>query len=72
MRPINELSLDLTAQELLDLPDFNGFIEIEDINLGVFEQWVAPAPSTAPVALANDSEEIELTSEEIDALLEGR
>ena len=68
-----ELSLELTAQELLAPSAFTPSIEVDDIDL------IAPVvASTADEAANSDQEvqseaiELELTAEEIDAFLEGR
>jgi hypothetical protein len=77
MRPSIEVSIELTAQELL-APPSTGLVEVEDVcavDPGL--EAGCAAPNTAPArpagaASQNDSVEIELTAEQIDALLSGR
>lgn len=65
-----EISVNLTTQDLTQLPSPEGLTEIDDI--------CAVRPLEAPGAAANTEappvvyDEIELTPEEIDAMLEGR
>jgi hypothetical protein len=71
MRPTHEFTLELTAQELLDPPDLKSMFQPQGANLAQLSSEISPAPSLP----ANDEGgelEIELTSEEIDDLLEGR
>ncbi|MFL6577886.1 MAG: hypothetical protein ACJ8MR_14790 [Povalibacter sp.] len=70
MRPTHEFTLELTAQELLDPPDLNAMVRAPGkvIQIAHTERV---APSAAAVGPTSDVE-IELTAEEIDALLEGR
>lgn len=69
MRPSHEFTLELTAQELLDPPDLSTIAQSRDAQFTQITDDVAAAPS-AP--LERESElEIELTPEEIEALLEG-
>lgn len=69
MRPTTEFSIELTAQELVELPDDATFVAIDDLcqieDLGTQEQPVNTAPAIT------DEIEIELDAEEIDALLAG-
>lgn len=74
MQAIPEISIDLTAQELSD-PSTVTPIEVDDI--GEFD--LLPAPSTAAntdvapdLAADDDTVEIELTSEQMDAMLSVR
>lgn len=74
MHAIPEISIDLTAQELSD-PSTVTPIEVDDI--GEFD--LLPAPSTAAntdvapePAPDDDTIEIELTSEQMDAMLSVR
>ena len=69
-----EYSIDLTAQELLESPVLDELTEIDDIGaLDVLELPgnVANLDQPPPVAAisADDSIEIELSAQEIDALL---
>lgn len=68
-----EYSIDLTAQELLEVPVLEQFTEIEDIgapDLLELAANVANADRPSPVSCnADDSVEIELSAQEIDALL---
>lgn len=71
-----EISIDLTAQELLALPAPAGMVEVEDIcdvdPLLRTGSFVANADhARAASAYSADSVEIELTAEQMDALLEG-
>jgi hypothetical protein len=77
MKPSIEISIDLTAQELLAPPTFASMIEVEDIcdvdpllRTGSFVANELRADSTD--ASHDDSIEIELTPEQMDALLSGR
>lgn len=74
MQAIPEISIDLTAQELSD-PSSVTPIEVDDI--GEFD--LLPAPSTAAntdvapePAADDDTVEIELTSDQMDAMLSVR
>lgn len=75
MHAIPEISIDLTAQELSD-PSTVTPIEVDDI--GEFD--LLPAPSTAAntdvvapdLAADDDTIEIELTSDQMDAMLSAR
>ena len=67
-----EISIDLTAQELLTPPALDSMVEVEDVcdvdpllRTGAFA-----ANADAQPKASNDSIEIELSAEEIDALLE--
>lgn len=67
-----EYSIDLTAQELVESPVLDEMTEIEDIgDLDVFELDDVANLDQPPVAAirADDSIEIELSAQEIDALL---
>lgn len=68
-----EYSIDLTAQELLESPVLDEMTEIEDIcDLDVLELPADVANlDQPPIAAVNldDSMEIELSAQEIDALL---
>jgi hypothetical protein len=71
MRQTTEYSVELTTQELLTPPEASGLVEIED----VCEVNSAQAPGiVANTALPADGDpiEIELTAEEMDAMLQGR
>jgi hypothetical protein len=80
MQPSTEISIDLTAQELLDPPLPTDIVQFEDIGeidpalrTGAFTATataasVQQAPAE-PAAHPDDSVEIELTAEQIDALL---
>lgn len=68
MRPSHEFSLELTTQELLDPPDLTPVVEIADADLAALAAALIAPPSAA---VPHDEElEIELTAEEIEALLE--
>lgn len=74
MHAIPEISIDLTAQELNDPPTVTP-IEVDDI--GEFDPLPTPrtaANTDAVPALASDDEtvEIELTAEQMDAMLSVR
>ncbi|MFL6550593.1 MAG: hypothetical protein ACJ8OJ_18015 [Povalibacter sp.] len=71
MRPTHEFTLELTAQELLDPPDLNAMVRAPAGNVIQIAHTERVAPSAAAVGPTTDVE-IELTAEEIDALLEGR
>jgi len=71
MRPIHEFTLELTAQELLDPPDLKSMAQTHEANLAQLSAELSPAPSL-PAHEEDGELEIELTSEEIDALLDGR
>jgi hypothetical protein len=67
-----EYSIDLTAQELMESPVLDAMTEIEDIGaLDVFELDDVANMDQPPVAAISpdDSMEIELSAQEIDALL---
>jgi len=68
-----EISIDLTAQELLAPPAFDAMVEVEDVcdvdpllRTGAFAANVDQQP-----AATDESIEIELSADDIDALLEG-
>ena len=74
MHPSTEISIDLTAQELLTPPAPTGMIEVDDIcDIDPLRAPLAVAnvPHGCPMRAArnrvNDSVEIELTAEQIDA-----
>jgi hypothetical protein len=72
MRQPLEFSIELSAQELLAPPALEGFVEIEDICCVDTQEVAALAASTTPapaVCCDDDSVEIELTADEMDALL---
>jgi hypothetical protein len=81
MQPSTEISIDLTAQELLDPPLPTEIVQVEDIGeidpalrTGAFTATAAsvqqaPPEPTGPAADPDDSFAIELTAEQIDALL---
>jgi len=71
MRPTHEFTLELTAQELLDPPDLKSMFQPQGADLAHLSSDISPAPSQ-PAHEENGELEIELTSEEIDDLLEGR
>ena len=72
MRSSAEFSIDLSTQELLESPAF-GPVEVDDISS------IVPLPGTAADIVAHDrsysmqadSIEIELTAQQMDALLNG-
>lgn len=70
MRPTTEFSIELTAQELVHLPDDATLVAIDDLcrveNLRTHDEPVNTAPEVT------EEVEIELGADEIDALLEGR
>lgn len=69
MRQSLEISVELTAQELLDQPDASGLVRIHDIcRLKTMEVAGTPVNTALP-QIGQDEFEIELTPEEIDALL---
>jgi hypothetical protein len=70
MRPSHEFTLELTAQELLDPPDLSAMAPTSDAQFTKIANELAPAPSL-PMTDATSDLEIELTAEEIEALLEG-
>ena len=65
-----EVSLDLTAQDLLQLPEIEPVLEVDDI--GTIDPLLSTGSFVAntPTAPADDSIEIELTAEQMIALLE--
>lgn len=72
MRQPQEFSIELSAQELLTPPALEGFLEIEDMCCVDTQEVAALAASTIPapaVSCDDDSVEIELTADEMDALL---
>ncbi|HEY5808086.1 MAG TPA: hypothetical protein VIT67_08980 [Povalibacter sp.] len=71
MRQSIEIAVELTAQELLDQPDPTGFVEVHDI-CQVEEIKAASGPINVAATASDEAFEIELTAEEMDALLEGR
>ncbi|MGH8188445.1 MAG: hypothetical protein ACREUC_17950 [Steroidobacteraceae bacterium] len=77
MRPSIEVSIELAAQELLAPPSPTGMVEVDDI-CAVDPQLRAEStaantaePPARTTAHADDELEIELTPEQIDALLSG-
>lgn len=74
MRQPLEFSIELSAQELLAPPTLEGFVEIDDIccvdtlEVAALAADATPAPA---VSCDDDSVEIELTADEMDALLNG-
>jgi hypothetical protein len=76
MQPSAEVEIDLTTQELLDPPPLTSQIEVDDIGdidpllrTGSFVANAAAAPAADPLA-ADGSVEIELTADQMDALLD--
>ncbi|HKU13040.1 MAG TPA: hypothetical protein VJQ52_01520 [Steroidobacteraceae bacterium] len=68
MRASTEVSMYLTAQELLSLPEPTGMVEVDDI--GAVDPLPPARAANAPHAPADDSiVEIELTAEQIGELL---
>jgi hypothetical protein len=67
-----EVSLDLTAQDLLELPEVEPVLEVEDI--GSIDPLLSTGSFVAntPSAPSDDSIEIELTAEQMISLLEGK
>ncbi len=72
MRPTTEFSIELTSQQLLTPPDPAGFVEVDDICTLELADAHAGGANTAPAGDHYDLIEIELTAEEMDALLSGR
>jgi hypothetical protein len=77
MKPSIEISIDLTAQELLAPPSLVSMVEVEDIcdvdPLLRTGSFVANEMRAGAADVADDdSIEIELTPEQIDALLSDR
>jgi hypothetical protein len=76
MRPSIEVSIELAAQELLAPPSPTGMVEVDDI-CAVDPELKAGSPANLAeppahlAAHASDALEIELTPEQIDALLSG-
>lgn len=74
MRQSLEVSIELSAQELLAPPALEGFVEIEDICCVDTLEVTALAANATPapaISCDDDSVEIELTAAEMDALLGG-
>jgi hypothetical protein len=71
MRQSIEIAVELTAQELLDQPDPTGFVEVDDI-CQVGEIKTVSAPINVAVPASDEAFEIELTADEVDALLAGQ
>jgi hypothetical protein len=77
MRRSIEVSIELAAQELLAPPSPTGMVEVDDICAVDPELRAGSAaaniarPSASPTAHADEELEIELTPEQIDALLSG-
>jgi hypothetical protein len=77
MQPSTEISIDLTAQELLSPPELTDIVQVEDIGeidpalrTGAFTTTAASVQQAPADAVStDDSVEIELTAEQIDALL---
>jgi hypothetical protein len=76
MRSSTEISIDLTAQDLLSLPAPTAMVEVDDI--GAFDPLAtSPAASvssrsTALAMALDDTVEIELTAEQMDAMLSSK
>ena len=77
MQPSTEISIDLTAQELLSPPEPTEIVQVEDIGeidpslrTGSFTATAASVQQApADAGSTDDSIEIELTADQIDALL---
>jgi hypothetical protein len=69
-----ELSLELTAQELLAPPTVTASIEVEDIDSiePIIAATTANAANNEHAPYDEEAVELELKAEEIDAFLEGR
>jgi hypothetical protein len=73
MKPSIEISIDLTAQELLAPPTFSSMVEVEDIcDVDPLLRTGSFVANELRADVTDDSIEIELTPEQIDALLDGR
>lgn len=77
MRPSIEVSIELAAQELLAPPSPTGMVEVDDIcavdpQLRVGSTAANTEPPARAAAQVSDELEIELTPEQIDALLSGQ
>ena len=73
MKPSIEISIDLTAQELLAPPTFSSMVEVEDIcDVDPLLRTGSFVANELRADITDDSIEIELTPEQIDALLDGR
>jgi hypothetical protein len=70
MRASLEISIDLTAQDLLSLPDPTAMVEVDDIC--AFDPLPQAPAANMPQPAASDTVEIELTAEQIDAMLSGK
>lgn len=76
MKQSTEISIDLAAQELLAPPSLDAMVEVDDI--GTIDPLLSTGSFVANTGLHpappadDDSIEIELTAEQIDALLSGR
>ena len=68
-----EISIDLTAQDLLTPPTLDSIVEVEDVCAvdPLLNAKGAANADAAPAVALEDSIEIELTAEQMDALLEG-
>ncbi len=62
-----EISIDLTAQDLLSLPAPTAIVEVDDIC--AFDPLPQTPAANVPHAAEDDTVEIELTADQIDALL---
>lgn len=68
MRASTEVSIDLTAQELLSLPEPTAMVEVDDI--GAVQPLPQASAANAPDTPADDGiVEIELTAAQMDGLL---
>ena len=73
LMPRAEISIDLTAQELLAPPTFSSMVEVEDIcDVDPLLRTGSFVANELRADVTDDSIEIELTPEQIDALLDGR
>lgn len=70
MRASLEFAIDLTAQDLLSLPGPTAMIEVDDID--AFDLLLQAPAANVPQPAADDTVEIELTAEQIDAMLSGK
>ena len=70
MRAFPEISIDLTAQDLLSLPAPTAMVEVDDIC--AFDPLPHAAAANVPHAAADDTVEIELTAAQIDAMLSAK
>ena len=70
MRASLEISIDLTAQDLLSLPGPSEMVEVDDIC--AFDVLPQALAANVPQPAADDTVEIELTAEQIDAMLSAK